>query len=92
MAQKRFTAKITGRVQGVGFRYFARETAQELGIVGYTRNTSDGGVEVVSEGEEGRLARFLGILREGPRMAHVENVDVSWEEPTGEYDRFYVKN
>ena len=91
MAQKRFTAKITGRVQGVGFRFFVREIARELGIVGWVRNTSDDGVEVMAEGNEGLLARFLGSLKQGPRSAVVTHVDVSWEEPTNEFDRFFVK-
>lgn len=91
MAQKRLSARIHGRVQGVGFRFFVIDAARELGVVGYVRNTSDGGVEVVAEGEEGLLARLLGLLREGPRAAHVTHVDVSWEAPTGAYDRFSVK-
>ena len=91
MAQKRFTAKITGRVQGVGFRFFVREIARELGIVGWVRNTSDDGVEVMAEGNEGLLARFLGFLKQGPRSAVVTHVDVAWEEPTNEFDRFFVK-
>lgn len=91
MAQSRISAKIHGRVQGVGFRYFARETARELGIVGYARNAWDDTVEVVAEGEEGLLARFVGLLRQGPPRAEVTRVDVSREEPTGKFDRFYVK-
>ncbi|MHB0912914.1 MAG: acylphosphatase [Armatimonadota bacterium] len=83
--------KIKGYVQGVGFRYFTRETARELGIVGWARNTSDGSVEVVAEGNEGRLARFVGALRQGPPRAEVTDIEVSHEDATGEFDRFYVK-
>ena len=89
--QKRISAKISGRVQGVGFRYFTREIAREMGIVGYVRNTSDEGVEVVAEGEEGLLSRFIGLLRQGPPRAEVTDVEISRSEPTGEYDAFYVK-
>ena len=89
--ESRFSAKIQGRVQGVGFRYFARECADELGIVGYARNTSDGAVEVVAEGNRGRLARFIGLLKEGPRSAVVSEVDVNWEAPTNTFDRFFVR-
>ena len=91
MADKRLSARIYGRVHGVGFRYFTREIACELGVVGYVRNASDGAVEVVAEGNEGLLARLLGMLREGPSHAEVTDIEVSWEEPTGEFDRFYVK-
>jgi acylphosphatase len=91
MAKKRVHVEIHGYVQGVGFRYFARETANELGLIGWVRNRSDGAVEVVAEGEEGRLARFVGLLKQGPFRADVESTDVTWSEPTGEFDRFYVK-
>jgi acylphosphatase len=91
MSIKRFKATIHGYVQGVGFRYFAQETARELGVGGYVRNAWDETVEVVAEGEEGLLARFIGMLRQGPLHADVKNVEVSWEEPTGEFDRFYVR-
>jgi len=89
--ESRFSAKIHGRVQGVGFRYFARQWASDLGVVGYVRNTSDGAVEVVAEGNQGRLARFLGIIREGPRSAVVSQVEVSWENPSNAFDIFYVR-
>lgn len=91
MAQKRLCARVRGRVHGVGFRFFVREVAGDLGVAGYVRNTPDGAVEVVAEGDEGRLARLLGLLKEGPRMAHVTDVDACWEEPTNAYDRFFVK-
>lgn len=90
MAVKRLSARIHGRVQGVGYRYYARETANELGLTGWARNTWDGDVEVVAEGEEGRLARFIGLLREGPQRAEVTDIDVTWEEPKHISGRFYV--
>ncbi len=89
--QKRLCARIQGRVQGVGFRYFAQEAAEALGLTGFVRNTYDGGVEVVVEGNEGLLARFLGLLRRGPRSAVVTQIDEKWAAATGEFDRFYVK-
>lgn len=91
MATKRVSVKIHGEVQGVGFRYFTRELAREFGIVGWVRNVHDDTVEVTAEGEEGRLARFVGMLREGPSRAEVESVDVEWLPPTGEFDRFYAR-
>lgn len=91
MAAKRVHMLIHGEVQGVGFRYFAREIADELGIVGWVRNTSNGGVEVLAEGEEGRLARFVGQLKVGPRRAEVTEAEVTWRDPTGEFDVFYVR-
>jgi acylphosphatase len=91
MAKRGFEARIDGRVQGVGFRFFVRETANELGITGFVRNLPDGSLEVVAECEEGVLKEFLETLREGPRAARVTDVQVSWGPPTGLYDRFLVK-
>ena len=67
---------VAGRVQGVGFRYFAERTARELGVRGWVRNMPDGSVESVAEGEETAIARYLERLRQGPRMGEVERVQV----------------
>lgn len=82
---------IHGRVQGVGYRFFARERASELGITGYARNLPSGDVEVVAEGDEDALITYLEMLREGPDWASVSSVDVSWEPPLGEEGCFRVK-
>ena len=70
---------VSGRVQGVGYRYFVLREAEEHGINGFARNLPDGRVEVVAEGPEEALARFEERLRQGPafaRVAGVERVDV----------------
>lgn len=66
---------ISGRVQGVGFRWFVLRRAEELGVVGWARNLPDGRVEVCGVGTLEVLARFDGVLREGPRLAIVDNVE-----------------
>ena len=66
---------IRGRVQGVGFRYFAQRAADGLGIHGYARNLDDGRVEVYAVGREDQLAELAGILHVGPRWADVRGVD-----------------
>ena len=91
MAERGFRARISGRVQGVGYRYFAREKAGELGITGYARNVPDGSVDVVAESEEQTLKEFLELLREGPRLARVTDIQVAWGPPSGEYDHFLLK-
>lgn len=91
MAKRRFEARISGRVQGVGFRFFARETANEFGITGYVRNLPDGSLEVVVEGEEDVLKEFLEMLRNGPRSARVTDIQVAWGSPSNGYDDFLVK-
>ena len=92
MSEKvRLSAIIHGRVQGVGFRFFAQLRASELGLTGYVRNRWDGAVEVVAEGEEDAVRRLLGELRVGPRSAIVDRVDVQWEDYTGEFKYFGVR-
>jgi acylphosphatase len=67
-------AIVTGRVQGVGYRFFAERAARECGVRGWVRNLSDGSVETVAEGEEDAIARFFDRLRQGPRGARVERL------------------
>jgi len=73
MAAYRFV--VSGRVQGVGYRYFALKEAQALGLAGYARNLDDGRVEVVAEGADSALASLEGRLKEGPSFARVEAVE-----------------
>ncbi|HKB11126.1 MAG TPA: acylphosphatase [Vicinamibacterales bacterium] len=74
---------ITGHVQGVGFRWFARETAAREGIHGWIRNLDDGRVEAQAEGDADALERFERALRHGPPGARVEDVEVDALAPTG---------
>jgi acylphosphatase len=75
---------VSGRVQGVGFRYFAQAKAARLGLSGWVRNRGYDEVEVVAEGPEEDLRRLLADLREGPSMAHVDDVRVSWTAARGD--------
>lgn len=70
----RVRLQLSGRVQGVGYRWFAREQARELGVRGWVRNRPDGTVEVAAEAEEAQLARFVERLRIGPPGANVAAV------------------
>jgi acylphosphatase len=90
--RKRLQARVSGRVQGVGFRAFVALRAQGLGLQGYVRNLSNGGVEVVAEGEEHDLRNLLQVLEGGPRGAHVTNVQASWASPTAEFAGFTVRS
>jgi acylphosphatase len=71
---RRFT--VRGEVQGVGFRWAAREEAARLGLVGGVRNLRDGSVEAEAQGDEEAVERFAAWLRRGPRWARVTEVDV----------------
>ena len=66
---------VRGRVQGVGFRYFAQQSAASLGLTGYTRNLDDGRVEVYAVGPEEKLSQLAGLLHTGPRWAEVRGVE-----------------
>jgi len=67
---------VRGRVQGVGFRWFVEHEAQILGIVGWVRNSHDGSVEVLAQGTRDQLSGLHSRLREGPRAARVDGVEV----------------
>jgi acylphosphatase len=85
-------ALVRGRVQGVGFRFFAEAQARALGLKGYVQNLSNGSaVEVVAEGPMADLEMLLSALRQGPPLAHVERVDVSWAAATGDHTGFHVR-
>jgi acylphosphatase len=81
---------ISGRVQGVGFRYFAQDAALREGVTGWVRNLPGGEVEALVEGEAEAVARVERALRSGPRGARVDTVAVDVEEPTGAYSTFSV--
>lgn len=68
---------ISGRVQGVGFRWFVEWEARSLGIAGWVRNNSDGNVEVLASGSEEQLAKLKSKLQQGPRAARVDEVSES---------------
>jgi len=81
---------ISGRVQGVGFRYFAQETAAREGISGWVKNLPDRCVEVIAEGEAEAVERLERALRHGPSGARVEDVEVEDRMPTGRHTGFSV--
>jgi acylphosphatase len=71
---------VSGRVQGVGFRFFAVHRASKYGVTGWVRNRADGRVEVEAEGELSRLRMFLEDIRMGPSSGYVSNVAEEWQE------------
>jgi len=81
---------ISGRVQGVGFRYFTETAAVQEGIRGWVRNAPDGRVEVAAEGDADAIERFEGKLRHGPPGARVDHVEVLLTTPTGREGRFII--
>lgn len=82
---------IGGRVQGVGFRFFAEAAAAREGLHGFVRNLPDGRVEIAAEGEAEAMERFERSVRHGPPSARVEQVEVDEAVPTGRDTGFSIK-
>lgn len=87
-----FRALVRGRVQGVGFRDGVWRRARSLGLMGYVHNGNDGRtLEVVAEGPRESLEQITEYLWEGPRLARVEDVDVTWNEAQGGFTEFRIE-
>jgi len=92
MADKRLRAIVHGRVQGVNFRWYARQRATQLGLTGWVRNLRGGRrVEVVAEGSPDQLTDLALFLHQGPPSARVFDVEIEWEEASGEFKNFGVR-
>ena len=88
---RRLHVVVTGRVQGVNFRYATREQARRRGLSGWARNLADGRVEAVFEGAPSDLELMLDWCRHGPPAAEVESVDVKWGDPIGDERGFSIR-
>jgi acylphosphatase len=88
--QSQLHATVEGHVQGVGFRQFVFQTAINLDLTGWVRNTYEGNVEVMAEGSPDILDTFLDALRKGPRMAFVSQVRYDFNPATGAFADFRV--
>ena len=85
-----FRIRIDGRVQGVGFRWFVRRAAQELGLAGRVRNLPNGQVEVEAAGDPERLEAFRGRLRQGPPGARVAGMTEQELSPVPAWEGFVI--
>ena len=92
MEKLSFLAKISGVVQGVGYRYFVYREAEPLNLTGYVKNLTDGNVEVFAEGLKEDLNKLLIALRLGPSFSQVDDVKVEWKEYQGKYKKFSIEN
>ena len=89
--KKRIHAFVKGIVQGVFFRYTTRQVANRLKLTGWVKNTRDGMVEVIAEGDELTLLELIEFLKKGPEHATVKNLDVKWQEFKDEFKKFSIK-
>ncbi len=88
----RLSIKVSGRVQGVGFRWTTRRVAAGMGLVGWVRNAPDGSVEIEAEGERAVLERFLEWCRHGPDFSRVDSVSVNWGPARAEEHNFSIQH
>ena len=90
--RKRAQVLYTGRVQGVGFRYTAREVACGYEVTGFVRNLPDGRVELVAEGDEEEVEAFLQGIRDSQLGSHIRGEDAHRTAATGEFNRFEIRH
>ena len=86
-----FEITVYGRVQGVGYRYFALHRAEDLGISGWVKNTIDGNVKIIAQGDESTLKTYVDYLRLGPTLSRVDKISVTKSDITTVFDIFSVK-
>lgn len=82
--------RIHGRVQGVGYRYFAFEAARRLGLVGFVKNEPDGTVSLEAEGPKETLAALVATCKKGPPGGRVTSVELTFGPSTGAFVRFEI--
>jgi acylphosphatase len=82
---------VSGRVQGVGFRFSAYDEAKDLALAGWVRNLANGEVEIVAEGTQVNLQMLAAWAHQGPPSAHVTEVREDWLDSTGEFTEFRIR-
>jgi acylphosphatase len=84
--------RVKGRVQGVGFRAHVEYAARQIGgLTGWVRNVGYDTVESVIEGDKSKVERLIEAIKQGPRSSRVDESEVDWGAPTGEFLEFGVK-
>ncbi len=81
---------ISGIVQGVGYRYFIKSNAQKLGITGWVKNTNNGKVEAVFQGEQEKLQQMIALSHQGPVFSEVNDIQLEWEEEKKNSSEFKI--
>ncbi len=88
---KGITITVSGKVQGVGFRYFTKNHADARGLTGWVRNLPDGNVEVLAFGPESDLEQFMQVLKEGPLGSRVHSFAFQWLSEREAYSDFTIR-
>lgn len=82
---------VNGKVSRVGFRRFAKQSADQLGLTGWVRNRRQGGVEIMAIGDKKVLESYLAQIQQGPRRAVVQDVSVEWRQAGEPHHRFRIR-
>ena len=82
---------VFGDVHGVGFRFTAIKIARDLGLTGWTKNRSEGSVEIIAEGLKDKLDNLVTWAKKGPPLAKIEKIKIDWGSATGEFSSFEVE-
>jgi acylphosphatase len=88
----RWSVLVLGEVQGVGYRYFVKRIADSLNVFGQVKNRLDGSVEIVAEGNENAVDKFIEICKKGSPHSKIERVVINQEEFKGEFKDFQIKS
>ncbi len=91
MSSKEAYVRISGIVQGVGFRWRALQKAEELGLKGWIRNRHDGDVDAVLQGNNEKIEAMIRWMERGPSRALVQNIEVEWKKPEKLYEGFLIR-
>lgn len=91
MSEKRYHVYVSGRVQGVGYRYFTRDVAMSFGLSGWVRNMHDGRVELEVQGEQSAVDQFLEDLKEGPSLSRVTDLKIEELAPSKSNSEFLIR-
>ena len=81
---------VSGKVQGVSFRWFTVQAARDLRLNGYAKNLADGSVEVRAEGPELALKSLIEKVNQGPQISRVDDVNITWSKSNQEFDHFDI--
>ncbi len=81
---------VQGTVQGIFFRQFVKEHADNLKLTGFVRNLEDGNVEIIVDGEQEQIERLVGFIREGPKHAQIRNVKIEERKWSGDFKEFKI--
>lgn len=88
---KKIKILISGLVQGVNFRYYIKEKANELGVFGWVKNLDNGNLEIIAQGERKNLEKLIKWCQTGPRFSQVRDLHIEWQKPQEEFKGFGIK-